>query len=189
MAKSHPTAGNFDTAAAARRAAAGDRAAFGDLYDRYHDELLAYARRSLPVPEDAEDLVEQAFYKALRAISRRNQDRPFNIWLFHLTRNLITDFYRTRHQQPSLEERGKTEQSPEDEVVGRTLDPQVEAALSVLTSRQRWVIRMRVLDGLSYAEIAQRLDCREGAVRAMQMRALRALRAALSPDETGSASA
>ena len=86
------------------KAAAHDREAFGALCDRYHAELLSYARRRVPTREDAEDLVEHAFYKALRSIPSKDRRNPFNVWLFHIAKNLITDFYRTQKRHEPIED-------------------------------------------------------------------------------------
>ena len=164
----------------AARAAAGDRAAFGALYTHYHDALYGFALRRLGRPEDAEDLVEQAFYKALRAIDDRDPNRPFNVWLFHLTRNLITDYYRTHKEWRAVEPEDRVEDSTEEQVLKSYLDARLETALENLTARQRWVIQMRFFEGMEYGEIATRMGCQDGAIRATQMRALRALRKALT---------
>ena len=92
-------------------AATGDRDAFGSLYDRYHGEFLLYARRRVPTREDAEDLVEHAFYKALRSIPSKDPRSPFNVWLFHITKNLIPDFYRTQKRHQPIEDEISTKRS------------------------------------------------------------------------------
>lgn len=161
------------------QAADGNRDAFGALYDRYYNELLFYARRRVPTPEDAEDVVEQAFYKALRSIGKKDPRNPFNVWLFHITKNLITDFYRTRKQHEQIEDEASTTKSVEEEVLGRNVGGRLGELLATLTSRQREVIELRFVEGLEYPEIAGRLGCGAGAVRIAQMRGLRTLRAAL----------
>ena len=103
------------------QAADGNRDAFGALYDRYYNELPFYARRRVPTPEDAEDVVEQAFYKALRSIGKKEPRNPFNVWLFHITKNLITDFYRTRKQHEQIEDEASITKSVEEEVLGRNV--------------------------------------------------------------------
>lgn len=162
-----------------KRAGAGDRDAFGDLYDRFHTELLAYARRRVPTLEDAEDVVEHAFYKALRSIHKKDPRSPFNVWLFHITKNLITDFYRTQKVHEPIEDGLSTTASAEDEVLRTCVGGRLDKAIATLTDRQRDVIRLRFMEGLEYPEIADRLGCGPGAVRVAQMRALRALRSAL----------
>ena len=155
------------------KAAAGDREAFGALYDRYHVELLWYARRRVPTREDAEDLVEHAFYKAPRSIPRKDPRNPFNVWLFYIAKNLITDFYRTQKRLKPIEDEISTMISAEEEVLSGQLGGPLREAVSGLTDRQREVIHMRFLDGLEYPEIAERLGCGAGAVRVAQLRALR----------------
>ncbi len=162
------------------RAAGGDRDAFGTLCAAYRRDLLAYARRRLPQPEDAEDVLQLTFLKALRAIDRRDQSRPFNVWLFHIASNTIKDFYRTRKQSSPLDASpDPIEPSAEEQALADQVDARIEIAFSALTARQRWITRLRVIDGLSYDEIAERVGCTAAAARAAQMRALHALRAAL----------
>ena len=60
------------------------------------------------------------------------------------------------------------------------MDERLDAALSKLTARQPWVLQLRIVEDVSYGEVADRLDCNEGAVRALQMRALHSLRDALA---------
>ena len=164
----------------AAHAALGDREAFGSLCSAYRDDLLAYARRRLPQPEDAEDVLQLTFLKALQAIHRRDQSRPFNAWLFHIASNTITDFYRTRKSNVGLDTiPDPVESSAEDEALSSHLDARLEQAFAHLTARQRWVIRLRVIEDRSYEDIADRLGCSPGAARATQMRAVQALRFAL----------
>ncbi|MDA0364730.1 MAG: sigma-70 family RNA polymerase sigma factor [Chloroflexi bacterium] len=164
----------------AAHAALGDRDAFGALCAAYRHDLLAYARRRLPQPEDAEDVLQVTFLKALRSIHKRDQSRPFNVWLFHIASNTITDFYRTRKITAGLDALpDPVGSSAEEQALASHLDARLEAAFVQLTARQRWVIRLRVIEGHSYEEIAERLNCSAGAARATQMRALQALRAAL----------
>jgi RNA polymerase sigma-70 factor (ECF subfamily) len=134
--------------------------------------------------EDAEDLVEHAFYKALRSIPRKDPRSAFNVWLFHIAKNLITDFYRTQKRHELIEDDVSTIDSAEEEALRGQLGGPLSEAVSGLTDRQREVSRLRFLDGLEYPEIAERLGCRAGAVRVAQMRALRALRKSLDGTAT-----
>ena len=121
------------------KAATGDREAFGALYDRYHAELLSYARRRLPTLEDAEDLVEHAFYKALRSIPRKDPRSPFNVWLFHIAKNLITDFYRTQKRHEPIEDEVSVIDSAEEEALRGQLGGPLSEAVSGLTDPlNRW---------------------------------------------------
>ena len=175
-----PTLSADEVRQLAAHAALGDRDAFGALCAAYRGDLLAFARRRLPQFEDAEDVLQLTFLKALRSIHKRDQTRPFNVWLFHIAANTITDFYRTRKISVGLDTlQDPVESSAEEQALAGHLDARLEAAFAHLTARQRWVIRLRVLEGHSYEEIAERLRCTAGAARATQMRALQALRAAL----------
>jgi RNA polymerase sigma-70 factor (ECF subfamily) len=168
----------------AQRASDGDREAFGKLCTIYQVELLAFALRRLPTPQDAEDIVQQVYFKALRAVERRDQSRPFEAWLFHIAANTVTDFYRTRKMSVEFEPgMGGTEPSAESCALADQLDRSLEEAFDHLTARQRWVVRMRVLEDLDYDVIAARLGSSAGAVRAVQMRAMHHLRQLLEQDK------
>ena len=163
------------------QAARGDREAFGELYLRYQAELLAYARRRVPSLQDAEDLAEQTFFKALRSIARKRPGSAFNVWLFHIAKNLIIDFYRTRRYHEEIDANVSTTASAEDEALREQLGAPLSGAIAALPPRQRTVIKLRFIEGLEHTGVAERLGCTAGAVRITQMRALRALRAQLEP--------
>jgi RNA polymerase sigma-70 factor, ECF subfamily len=176
-----------------RAVEARDQEAFGALYDAYLDRVYRYLYFRTNHREEAEDLTEQVFLKAWESIPRfRWQGRPFIAWLYRLAHNLLVDHHRARRPTMSI----NSEERPIDLMsdaaatdLGRSLDANLLAgALSELTADQQQVITLKFIDGLENVDIADILDKREGAIRALQLRALLSLRRILERQgETGSA--
>jgi len=169
-----------------------DPQAFGELYDRFVDRVYRYLYFRTRSHFDAEDLTELVFLKAWEAIDRyRWQGWPFLSWLYRLAHNAYVDHLRRQKPTTSLNtDRGPLELASHSATVefGRALDADViTGALAKLTVEQRQVIVMKFIDDLDNEQIAQVMDKREGAVRALQMRALMSLRRVLEREgESGS---
>ncbi len=166
------------------RARAGDADAFGSLYDMFAPRLYRYLRFRTREPSDAEDLVQRVFVKVVEALPRYEQrGAPFAAWLFRLAHNAVIDFARTGREHASLD---SVADRPADapgpaEVAAHASDlAALDAAIRALTPDQQQVIACRFFAGLSSAETAQVMGRREIAVRALQFRALGALRRALA---------
>jgi RNA polymerase sigma-70 factor (ECF subfamily) len=166
------------------RASAGDAHAFGELYERFLDPIYRYLYVRLGSRADAEDLAEQVFLKAWEAIGRfKWQGKPFLAWLYRVAHNVLVDFTRARKNALSLndDERPLEVMSEAATVeLGQTIDAELLAgAVSELTEEQQQVITLKFLEGYDNARIAQVMDKREGAIRALQLRALLSLRRVL----------
>jgi RNA polymerase sigma-70 factor, ECF subfamily len=161
-----------------------DAEAFGALYDRFVERVYRYLYfRSGSHPE-AEDLTEQVFLKAWEAIGRyRWQGRPFLAWLYRLAHNAHIDHVRSTKPTTSLTDDQRPFQVASSAAaveLDRALDADVLAeALCQLTLEQQQVIVMKFIEGHDNEHIAQTMDKREGAIRALQMRALISLRRVL----------
>jgi len=167
-----------------RVVASHDAEAFGALYDRFVERVYRYLYFRTGSHPEAEDLTEQVFLKAWEAIGRyRWQGRPFLAWLYRLAHNAHIDYVRSTKPTTSLsnDARPLNVASPTAGVeLARALDAEVLAgALSQLTAEQQQVIIMKFIEGLDNEQIAQTMDRREGAIRALQMRALMSLRRVL----------
>ncbi len=167
-----------------RVVAARDARAFGELYDRFVERVYRYVYFRTGSHTEAEDLTEQVFLKAWEAIGRyRWQGRPFLAWLYRLAHNAHIDHVRSQRPTTSLtnDQRPLDLASPSASVeLGRALDAEVIAgALAELTIEQQQVIVMKFIEGLDNEQIAQLMDKREGAIRALQMRALMSMRRVL----------
>jgi RNA polymerase sigma-70 factor (ECF subfamily) len=161
-----------------------DPNAFGELYDRFIDRVYRYLYFRTGSHPEAEDLTEQVFLKAWEAIARyRWQGRPFLAWLYRLAHNTHIDHVRTQTPTTSLnnDERPIELASSSAAVeMARALDADLLArALAQLTLDQQQVIVLKFIEGLDNDQIAHSMDKREGAIRALQMRALMSLRRVL----------
>ncbi|MDQ3810157.1 MAG: sigma-70 family RNA polymerase sigma factor [Chloroflexota bacterium] len=164
-----------------RVVASHDPVAFGELYDRYVERVYRYLYFRTASHPEAEDLTEQVFLKAWEAIGRyRWQGRPFLAWLYRLAHNAHIDHVRSHKPTTSLNdsERPIELASPSASVdLARALDAELLAsALAELTLEQRQVIVMKFIEGQDNEHIARTMNKREGAIRALQMRALMSLR-------------
>ena len=161
-----------------------DPNAFGELYDCFVERVYRYLYFRTGSHPEAEDLTEQVFLKAWEAMGRyRWQGRPFVAWLYRLAHNSHIDHVRAQRPTTSLtnDDRPLELASPAAAVeLARALDADLlSRALGELTVDQQQVIVMKFIDGLDNEEIAQTMDKREGAIRALQMRALMSLRRVL----------
>lgn len=152
------------------RAREGDKGAFEALYRLYHAPLYRMARFHLR--EGAEDAVAETFLRAWVALPRyRDTGAPFVAWLYGIARHVVADeIARGRRVEPRAEvpDRGR-EWAEEDRL-------SLAAAIARLPRRQRQVVEMKFLIGLSNPEVARALGKSVGSVNAMQWLALRALR-------------
>jgi RNA polymerase sigma-70 factor (ECF subfamily) len=163
----------------ARRTADGDRSAFGEIYGILLDPIYRYLYWNVGSSEEAEDLAEEVFLRCLVNIEGYNPRRgPFKAWAFRIAHNLVIDYRRKRGRrvQEQLKEDVEDEASPAPEDLERD-----ERALALreilreLPSMQRQVILMKYFVEMSNAEVARSLGRSEGAVNALQHRALRRL--------------
>ena len=175
--------GEGNVAALVARATAGDTEAFGQIYDLFLDRVYRYVYYRLGNVGDAEDITEQVFLNAWQAVRRyRDKGSPFIAWLLRIAQNAIIDYRRTRKQNSALDE-GTVDQALWADPVAvadlRCTQGELRRAILRLKPEQQQVIIMRLIDDLSYAEVAAALGKSEGAVRVIQHRALAALREAL----------
>jgi RNA polymerase sigma-70 factor (ECF subfamily) len=157
----------------------GDPEAFGSLFDAYHGPVYRYVAARVG-PNDAEDLAQLVFVKALEALPRyESRGVPFGGWLFKLARNVVIDHVRTRRELAPLEllaERPHPDDGPDELAVLRQELDSVAHALRRLTPEQREAIELRFFAGLSAREAAMAMNRQEGTIRGLQFRAIAALR-------------
>lgn len=164
----------LDTLAA--KAGKGDRAAFAELYERLAGPIYAFASTRCG-PDAAEDVTAATFLNAWRAAPRyRSGSRSYEPWLYAIARNEANQHWRKhRHGSVPLPE-GVLDEQGERPLRDRELQASVATALAGLTAVQRDVLILRYYADKSHAEIGKVLGKREGAVRALHLRALRQLR-------------
>ena len=173
-------------------ARSGDALAFGQLFDHFHLPVYRYIVSRVHSPEDAEDLTQLVFVKALEALPRyESRGIPFGGWLFRLARNAVVDFTRTRHEHADLDavaEHRTGGPGPEDVALIRQDMDLVGVALAALTDDQREAIELRFFAGLSAREAAEVMGRQEGTIRGLQFRAIAALRRQLGMQDLSATS-
>jgi RNA polymerase sigma-70 factor (ECF subfamily) len=171
-----------DLALGVQRGNADDLAA---LVERHHRSLLGYLYRLTGGDRSlAEDLVQEAFLRVLRAIGQYQYPRPFKPWLYAIATNLARDYYKraeTRYTVSQVSEelaRGQTVRL-EDRLLADEEARQVAAAVMTLPVHQREAVILRYYQSLSLAEIADALGVPLGTVKLRLHLGLRRLRATL----------
>jgi len=165
----------------------GDAEAFGQLYDHYVSTIYRYIYYRVGTHVLAEDLTSETFLRALRALSSfRWQGRDFGAWLVTIARNLVTDHFKSGRFRLEVAtgeilDYDSASDGPEDDVLSRLTNEALVTALKKLGSEQQECLVLRFLNGLSVAETAKVLSKSEGAVKQLQLRAVRNL-AKLLPD-------
>jgi RNA polymerase sigma-70 factor (ECF subfamily) len=170
------------------RATAGDREAFGELYERYISRVYRHVFYMVNDVDVAQDLTEQTFLRALEAIHRyENRGIPLLAWLLRIARNLYLNDQRVQRNNSSIRKNSEdaVAASSESCCEAKLNGEEVRQAVGALEGDQRQVIVLRFMDGLSYADVARVLGKSVGAVRVAQYRALRALRRRLEDGNLG----
>jgi RNA polymerase sigma-70 factor (ECF subfamily) len=162
------------------RARAGDREAFGELYQRYFDPIFRYLCVRVDRAEDAEDLAETVFLRAYRSLHRyRERGWPLSAFLYQVARNALVDHYRKRPRESDLAEADSLStpaRALDDEMERAERLREMRRALGSLPPDYQEVIRLRVLLSLPTETTAQWMERSPGAVRVLLYRALAALR-------------
>jgi RNA polymerase sigma-70 factor, ECF subfamily len=164
-----------DLVTAARR---GDRDAFRTLFERYHRRAYALAFGVLRHQDDALDVVQDAFIKAHKYLDKFEGNSSFYTWLYRIVMNLAIDHLRKHRRVKPVElDETKVDNEGDDPLLPRILggnpgrammDKQIRArieqALEELSENHRAVLVMRELEGLSYEEMAQAMECSKGTI-------------------------
>ncbi len=166
-----------------KQAQAGDTAAFEVLFNRYYRRALQLAIGVLKNGDEAKDVVQDAFIKAHRNLSKFEGKSSFYTWLYRIVMNLCIDYIRKRKRKRQVQVEdtealldiaaAQTEhailpsilgQDPSLAIQRKEIRQHVEEALGKLSDKHRAVIVMREVEGLSYHEIADVLECSKGTV-------------------------
>ena len=165
----------MDDHAAIKRCRAGDNEAFRHIVERYQAEAIGHATAILGKHEDALDAVQEAFIDAFQALDQIHLSRRFYPWFYVVLRNRC---YKLAHS------RQKREMSSSDEMEilapAATIRPEdsmlLEQAMLELSVEDRELITLRHLDGLSYQELAERLQVPQGTIMSRLYHARKKLR-------------
>jgi RNA polymerase sigma-70 factor (ECF subfamily) len=168
-----------DDAELLRRGRSGDRDALRQLFERYHRRLLAVVIGMVRNPEDAREIVQDTFVRAFRSLDGFKGDSSFYTWLYRIALNRAIDLQRrgSRYQSAEFDEAIATgdefaissggvaaSEDPFDAVRNRELGRKISEAIEGLTPDHRAVILLREIEGLSYEEISEVMNCSLGTV-------------------------
>jgi RNA polymerase sigma-70 factor (TIGR02952 family) len=169
------------------RAQQGDAEAFGGIYDRYVRMVFRYVYSRVGDRALAEDVTSETFVRALRRIDSLSfQGRDVGAWLVTIARNIVRDHvkssrYRLEVTTADMRDADRATDGPEDAVVQHLTNQQLLACVQQLGSEQQECIVLRFLHGLSVSETAAIMGKKDGAIKALQHRAVRRL-AGLLPE-------
>lgn len=165
----------------------GDANAFEELVLKYEKTVYNLALRMVGDRDDAFDMTQEAFIKAYGSLSSFRGDSKFSVWIYRITTNVCLDFLRSksRKQQVSLTVSDDDEDAqldipdpsstPEQQLIKKISMQSVEEGLKTLPDKQRQILVMRELGGMSYAEIGAALSLEEGTVKSRIFRARKRL--------------
>ena len=166
-----------------------DEAALGELYERYESKIYSYIYRRTGSPALAEDLTGQVFLKMLEAIrAQKSWHSSFSGWLYRIAHNLVIDYYRRRdrRQYVSIDDAPILKAEKDDPVEAAEMShdaDRLRSAIHRLTADQAEVISLRFLEGYSITEVAAMMEKTEGAIKALQYRAVATLRGLLEREQ------
>lgn len=164
------------------RAKQADPAALAELYDQYVNPIYNYVYHRVGQAELAEDVTGQVFMRMLEAVrAGRAWNTSFSGWLYRIAHNLVIDYYRHRQRASfvDLDDAAPIQAREGDPVQStelRLAKEQLRAALTLLTEEQAQVITLRFLEEFSIAEVSEIMGKTDGAIKALQYRAVLALK-------------
>jgi RNA polymerase sigma-70 factor (ECF subfamily) len=155
----------------------GDEGAFGELYRRYYDRLQRFCLKRVGDPVEAEELAQEAFARAYRAMPTLAGERRFYPWLSVIAARLCVDTHRRRARTSPSDEIDLGSVDGGQDAVVASVDMQVlERAMCRISERHREILVLREHEGWSYQRIAEHYDVSMGTVEALLFRARKSLR-------------
>jgi len=173
----------------------GDKKAFDLLVMKYQRKIMRLLSRMIRDPSEIEDVAQEAFIKAYRALPQFRGESAFYTWLYRIAINTARNWLASSGRRPSAptaleNEDGETFNeadnlsdisTPESMVASREIAETVNAAIEALPEELRTAIVLREIEGMSYEDIAQSMGCPIGTVRSRIFRAREAVAARLRP--------
>jgi RNA polymerase sigma-70 factor (ECF subfamily) len=177
------------------RVQAGDKQAFGLLVTKYQRKLARLVSRIVRDPAEVEDIVQDSFIRAYKALPNFRNDSAFYTWLYRIGVNTAKNWLVThgrRSQLTSTTDDEETEnydepellrnhETPERLLMTKQIGETVNAVVETLPEDLRTALTLREIEGLSYEEIADVMDCPIGTVRSRIFRARDAIALKLRP--------
>lgn len=157
-----------------------------ELYENYHEKVARYISSHVQNVHDRADLQQQVFMNAIAALENYDPARSApGTWLYAITRNAVTDYYRARNRDSVLVEMDEAEPlsvEDEDRLLTQERLETLAAALEKLPERERNIVILRFYHGLSAQETADRVGVSYANVRVLQHGALKKLRRCLGEE-------
>ncbi len=177
------------------RAQRGDKRAFGLLVEKYQRKLGRLLSRLIRDPAEVEDVVQESFIKAYRALPNFRGDSAFYTWLYRIGINTAKNYLVSMGRRPQVSddveiedaenfEDGdelRTAETPETELMSKEIAQTVNDTVNSLPEELRTAITLREIEGLSYEEIATLMNCPIGTVRSRIFRARETIAERLRP--------
>ncbi len=177
-----------------RRVQQGDKRAFDLLFGRYQHKILNLVSRYLRDQQDVEDVTQEAFIKAFRALPRFRGDSAFYTWLYRIAINTAKNHLVARSRRPpgtdvDVEDAEfmdgadllKEGENPEAALSRDELSAAIDEAIGKLPDDLRSAVTLREFDGLTYEQIAEIMDCPVGTVRSRIFRARESIDRHIAP--------
>lgn len=172
----------------------GDKRAFDLLIQKYQHRIVSLVSRYVSDHAEAQDVAQEAFIKAYRAIGRFRGDSAFYTWLYRIAINTAKNWIVAKNRRPpasdidavdaeqyGISERMKETSTPENEMLREEIERTVYGTIAELPEDLRTAIMLREMDGMSYEEIATTMECPIGTVRSRIFRAREAIDEKLKP--------
>ena len=177
-----------------RRFKRGDEAAFELLFTRYQHKVLSLIGRHLDDPDEVQDVAQEAFVRAFRALPRFRGESAFYTWLYRIALNTTRNHVAARSRRPPLSDIDvadaqfmdgvdslRDEEDPVAALSRDELSKEIGRAIGALPDDLRSAVTLREMDGLSYDQIADIMHCPVGTVRSRIFRAREAIDARIRP--------
>lgn len=177
-----------------KRVQRGDKSAFDLLVRKYQHRIAAVIGRFVPDYAESQDIAQEAFIRAYRAIGNFRGDAQFYTWLYRIAVNTAKNhLVASKRRPPSSDVEAEEAEhytgaqrlhdfdTPEHEMLRQEIAREVSETVAQLPEELRQAITLRELEGLSYEEIAEMMDCPIGTVRSRIFRAREAIDARLRP--------
>jgi RNA polymerase sigma-70 factor (ECF subfamily) len=177
------------------RAQSGDKQAYGLLVEKYQRKLARLLSRFIRDSAEVEDVTQEAFIKAYRALPSFRGDSAFYTWLYRIGINTAKNYLMARGRRAPTSTEADAEEAegfeegeqlrdintPESVLLSKEIAETVNSTIEQLPEELRTAIQMREIEGMSYEDIAKAMDCPIGTVRSRIFRAREAIAEQLRP--------
>jgi RNA polymerase sigma-70 factor (ECF subfamily) len=186
-------AGDDTDAELVKRVQQGDKKAFDVLVLKYQHKLVKLVSRYVHDVHEAQDVTQEAFIKAYRALPKFRGDSAFYTWIYRIAINTAKNFLVAQNRRPPGEDIDATDveqfngqalkegDTPERMVLTNEIEKTIHKVIEDLPEDLRTAITLRELEGMSYDEIAVAMDCPVGTIRSRIFRAREAIDERLRP--------